>query len=273
MVFSNPNYPALSRFFANAAARKRRRTSSRMPSRPTKRIRVSLAPPPQVSSYRRKVRLLTGDDPNSIPSNLASKKSTGYDNFSSNDFIKVDVVDIPRKTTTNQDLNTRERDVIYVSGMKVNVHAFNTCGVDLYLNMAIITTKKTATNVGLDLFTSPGGTSRAANFTNVGLTPFERHTLPINSDEYQVHWHSRVLMCNAAFPTNSNGLAPKLFELFKYVAINRQIRFDGAAAESETGVYFVHWAGIAGEDAADPIIKTSNAYKLDYSILTYYRDT
>lgn len=232
-------------------------------------------------SYVARARNATGEDTYSYPALASTVKSDGYVNRATNDLIDLNIINIPRKTTTDQDLDTRETDIIYLSGFKVNFTVANNLTFSdnanqLYFNIALISTKSgVSTFTGSDLFTSGGGTTRNYDFTNVNYSTLERHQDPINSDKYVVHFHRRMLLSpnQQAAPGFSTGSWPYVVPLSVYVPIKRQIRFDASTGTSNVPQFrLIWWCGLVGEGYSDPIVQTSNAIKTEHSVTAYYRE-
>jgi len=60
--------------------------------------------------------------------------------------------------------------------------------------------------------------------------------------------------------------------LSAYVPIQRQIRFDSASGDPETPMWLIHWAGVAGEAAANPIVPVADIYSVDRNVIVYFRN-
>lgn len=238
-------------------------------------------------SYVRKARMQTGESTIAFPCKASIVKSDGFVSRSSNDLIEVNPLNVARVSTTNQDLNTRLTDVIYLSGFKVNLCVRNTrtsaTTAQLFFNVALVSTKAGTDDIStLDFFTSGGGTTRSYNFDNVNYTTLERHRDPINSDRYVVHWHERYVIlpwangASAGSGNLSDSIGKELNHtavISKFIPIKRQIRFDSASASSaEPEFRVVFWVGIPGEGYSDPIVQTADQFQTDHSITAYYRE-
>lgn len=283
MVFSNPRYPYLTRTLKRArerernVARKRRKTMAAVTIQRAVRAR---------NAYTRRALAATGESTISYPAEGSAVVSDGWITYPSNELQVVNPLSVLRSGTTNMDLNTRQKDVIYLAGFKLHCSVRNNLAVaegnEIYFNVALLSNKPGNSAVSeLDLFSSFKGTTRAFNFTNENYSAYERHTAPINSDNYVCHWHERFLIGPATTSSSFAGIASagsainKTFELSKYVPIKRQIRFDSlSGTSSEPKFALIFWAGIPGEvtSAPSPLVKTSNVFKMEHSIVAYYRD-
>lgn len=258
-------------------ALKRRKMNAASTIQRVYRSRMNMKRP---MSYVTRARNATGEDNYSYPALASTVKSDGYVARASNDLIELNIINIPRKTTTEQDLDTRETDVIYLSGFKVNFTVKNNLANDntnqLYFNLALISLKSgVSTFTGADLFTSGGGTTRNYDFDNVNYSTLERHQDPINSDKYVVHFHRRMLIspnqqAAVGFPS---GSWPYVVPLSFYVPIKRQIRFDASSGTSNVPQFrLIWWCGSVGEGYSDPIVQTADAIKTEHSVTCFYRE-
>lgn len=282
MVFYNPSYPALSRTLKRARDRERYGANKRRKTMAATTIQRAVR---ARRSYAARARAATGETTITFPCAGSAVTSDGYVTYPSNELQVVNPLSVARDSTTNMDLNTRHRDVIYLAGFKINCSVRNNRAVaegnEIYFNIALVSNKPGNSAVSeLDLFTSYKGTTRAYNFTNENYTSFERHTAPINSDNYVCHWHERYII-GPATTSSIVGTSSvvqsvnKNFEISKYIPIKRQIRFDSeSATSSEPKFALIFWAGILGEakSAPDPLVETADVLKMEHSIVAFYRD-
>lgn len=258
-------------------ARKRRKTMAAVTIQRAVRAR---------NSYTRRAQMATGESTVSYPAEGSAVVSDGYITYPSNELQVINPLSVLRSGTTNMDLNTRQKDVIYLAGFKLHCSVRNNRtvaeGNEIYFNVALVSNKPGNSAISeLDLFSSFKGTTRAFNFTNENYSAYERHTAPINSDNYVCHWHERYLIgpatpsavINAAGSLNQS--VNRTFELSRYVPIKRQIRFDSlSGTSSEPKFALIFWAGIVGEaiSAPNPLVETADVFKMEHSIVAYYRD-
>ena len=178
------------------------------------------------------------------------------------------------KTSSQNDANNRQRGLVNMRGFKVCMEIVNKSAVPMYLNLAVISpTGKnngfTVNNAGQDSeaifakFFRDQGTSndRYKNFSSA-LSALELRCLPINTDEWTVLKHKRMLLgrvpeelpgTGTLFTQRANF---KTFEFYK--RISRQIMYDsGSGTSAEQPVYLVWWAdqwGTPGGGAQQDII-------------------
>lgn len=228
--------------------------------------------------YRKKALMQTGESPNTYPCVVFQSSSDGFTGLPDNNLNGSSVVGLDRKSLTNMDLNTRDSDVIYLAGIKIDctvqLNVTRAIDTNYYFNIALVSSKSGTSGVTTaDFFTSGAGTNRSSNFDNVALSPHERHTLPINSDNYVVHWHQRgMIYSDSLFGDTTIGNMPRTFRLSKYCPINRQIRYDSATGNAETPIWLVHWVGKVGDAAADPVVTTNDVYDFERNVLVYFRN-
>lgn len=231
------------------------------------------------SSYRRRTLSQTGETALSYPAAQFQSKTDGGGLIGTNRLQSPAVLGITRRSTTTQGLNNREDDQIYLSGIKLSMFlqdniSESTAPYCEYVNVALVSFKGSVTSANTQLFSSPAGTARASNFDNVALTPLERHSLPINSDNFIVHFHKKIILSHwaGASVDADGGTAPKNYYIDTYCPIKRQIRFNSATGLPETEFRLLFWCGIPGEAAADPVPTTANALNYEYNVVAYFRN-
>jgi hypothetical protein len=199
-------------------------------------------------------------------------RSDGSTSHNSNQLNLVQGLQIPR-TTTGFSLNERSRDIIYLAGIKLCLQFTNISSDDLYLNVALVSTKSRGELNTTDFFRCYDGTARQIDFDSGTLSAMDRHCLPINSDEINVHWHERQFL---KFNSNGSATSPKdrvkTSSIEKYIPIKRQIRFEGSGTDSETRFYLCHWTGLAGATIAASSSPVANTYGLDFKMIGYYKE-
>lgn len=222
------------------------------------------------NSYVNKRREAVGHAVSEIPAKATRLRTDGYQQFTENQLHAVDPLAIDRRDNSALYLlNQRDRDVIYLAGFKFCM-TFNV-NKGLYLNVALVSAKHRATISDIDWFRNYTGTARAKNFNSTDLTTHERHCLPINTDDYTVHWHQRWIQFGGNASTLPNRNNPT--EIQKWVPINRQIRFDSETNTSaETQFRLVWWAGSPGLDQTASQVANPDAFRLDYNIVTVFRE-
>lgn len=223
--------------------------------------------------YKNKARSQTGEDIVGDVAKATRIRSDGSQLYATNVPYFNDPIQIDRRTTTSYLLNQRERDLIYLSGIKICLTVWNNlsnvAGNELYFNVALVSAKNQRTIGATDFFRCYTGAKRGMDFTDSTLTPHERHCLPINADEHVVHWHQRMVLGTGS--AASQPIAPRPLEITKYVPIKRQIRFEsGTSGGAITLFRVVWWVGRVGATAA--LASEANAVAIDHKFVTHFRE-
>lgn len=226
-------------------------------------------------SKRAKDLMQVGEEPGTSTSLNVQNRSDGETLRNSHHQYSVNMLQIAR-LDSSFNIASRLRDVVFVSGFKVCVCVENlstTTGDDLYFNIAAVSNKgNESASLINDWFRSYDGTARSIDFNNATLTALDRHCQPINSDQYVVHFHKRVIIKQSQSATVV-GEYPKKYFLELWIPIKRQIRFDGGGAStSETKFNLVYWAGRMGDTIAESQIEVTNAYSIEYKIIACFKD-
>ena len=170
------------------------------------------------------------------------------------------------KTSSSNDANTRQRGLVNMRGFKVCMEIVNKSNVPMYLNLAVIS--PTGKNTGFSVnalgqaseavfakfFRDQGESNdRWKTFSNA-LSALELRCLPINTDEWTVLKHKRMLLGRQPEEQAGTGTLFTQRANFKtmefYKKINRQIMYDGSSGPSaEQPVYLVWWADQWGSSA------------------------
>ncbi len=184
-----------------------------------------------------------------------------------------DMTAVP-KTTTN-DIDSRQRDVIAMSGFKVCMEFLNNLSDPLRLNMAVIAPKAGADQaVPVTGFFRGTGNTRGLDFSNQ-LSSNDFGCRPINADKYTILYHKRVLLNGknneGTGEIERNFMGTNYFTLEKYFKINRQIRFNSDTDTSaDSKVYFIWWCdqfqAIGGSAPIADAVTVAERY------ITYFRE-
>jgi len=176
---------------------------------------------PQAKYKKRLSRV--GEDPNTSQTKQNQYRTDGLIAHSSNQLNAIELLQVPRISGTFT-LNSRLRDIVYLSGFKVCITVENTDAADwLYFNLALVSAKNRG-SVGdkVDFFRNYAGESRQINFDDATLNANDRHCLPINTDEYTVHFHERRLISNNASTSETRGSkVARVWTYETYVPIKR----------------------------------------------------
>lgn len=141
-------------------------------------------------------------------------------------------------------INDRERQVIFVSGVKINFFARNNISKPLFCNWALIQMKHTAaaptiTDVGAEMFRGTG-TTRAVNFGSIS-DAYHKHTYTLNSEKYDVHMQGRFTL--NPYAAEDFGASDDVWKSVEhYVPIGRKLYYDGLLSTDCTNpLLFITW--------------------------------
>lgn len=184
------------------------------------------------------------------------------------------------KTTTN-DINDRQRDVIKVSGFKIecNFRGSASATEPHIVHFAVIAPLATLANDSVPVgsvnavpdtnFFRGNGASRAINFA-ITLSSMQMHSLNINADNYVVLKRWRKTIGEA---DSTTGKGPGQYKKLRaYVKLNRQVRYDTenyTANATQGRVFLVWWLDTYVGGVGAPV---SNQLVMDQHIVTYFRE-
>lgn len=158
-----------------------------------------------------------------------------------------EMTDIPKWTTSANELYSRTRDMVNINGYKVCLFFKNDSDVPVYFHWAIVQPKTATTMSTADFFRNNGdvGTSgnRGEDFATT-LSSLKMDCLSINTDKYNIVRHKRhiVGVRNYNQPYNNGGGPPSYLHISEWVKIGRQFRFeDTSTPKCTTPLYFVYW--------------------------------
>lgn len=142
------------------------------------------------------------------------------------------------------DINNRERQVIYVRGVRFTWFVKNTVAKPMFANWALIELKYTNGLPSLSEMKSEffrGHFSvRASDFDSVG-TAIRKHNYGINTDKYIVHAQGKFTLAPNTSTGFQSGTANNWKKVEEYVKINKKIKYDDATDTAVNPLYFVSW--------------------------------
>jgi len=184
----------------------------------------------------------------------------------------LNLTNIPQYSTGSQ-VNTRVRDIIRFSGVKVSMEWRNLTDSVLQCHVAVLA-PTAAVNVGNgDFFRDNTTESRSVDFSSA-LSSTEFMNLPIKTDRYTILLHKRFLLGRALTEAvqGDNVKGDANYRTFqKYFKINRQIRYEDTSTPRDGNIYLVWWADnylTAAGTAAVP-----NAFQCNAYCTQYFRET
>lgn len=198
----------------------------------------------------------------SLITNTSNLKSTRT-------LYSTDLTEISQ-TTTNA-INQRQRDMLYMSGTKLCFEVANARTKPLYVNIAVVHSKKdndTVGTVGTGDFFRSNGDARTQSFSDA-LSSLEFHCLPLNSDRFNVLTHKRMVLdplTAGSGYTASDGKSFTSVDL--WVPVKRQIRYNGDEAQSK--IWLLYW--FDEFDSPQTTLAAANAVKVAEHHVTYFKE-
>lgn len=184
-----------------------------------------------------------------------------------------DLLELPEAGATN-DIDKRQRDLVNISGCKIDLELKNTTATPIYLNVAVVIPKTSQSVDTTDFFRSYQGGSRGVNFDNATLNGIDYHRLVLNTDKYAVVMRQRWCLRghdleNEAANIMSSG-GTNYICWSKYINVKKQIRYDAAVLRPQTPMYLVMWCAQMFDAA--PVATTAQA---EYSMrnAVFFRET
>lgn len=154
------------------------------------------------------------------------------------------VISIP-KTTTNE-IDSRQRDIVFLKGIKLCYELLNLSAEPMCVNLAYIAPKHdNDTDIAQEFFRGSGDT-RALNFST-DLNSNDLHCRPINTDRWHILMHKRFKLDPRELSTSITSqrhasTRSSYTTINHYLKINRQIRFnDDTSVQARSKIYLVYW--------------------------------
>lgn len=174
--------------------------------------------------------------------------------------------------TRGTDINNRERDALFYTGIHLIFHATNKTPYLGVLNIAFVHPKNTGVVFTTDFFRGYT-TERARDFstTNDGLI---NCYYPINTDVNNVLWHKRFHLGADADNTSSDETTRNISStrtFRKFIPIKRQLTYDNDNSTTcNEKIWMVYWFDLP----SNPLSATSQPSAFDFNCrtITYFRD-
>lgn len=182
----------------------------------------------------------------------------------------VDLTAIPH--TTDNSIDGRTRDTVYVGGWRVTMTISNEQTVPLYFNYAVISPRTSNVVTNLQFFRYYDD-FRAADFSDA-LTALEFGSLPINADKYHIHMHRKCLLAPASGSTNEvSNMSNSYKHMEFWVPFKRELRYSGGKGDTgpESGAtYLVYWCDTWQRGAQGA--SQAGVCKTQVQAITHFRD-
>lgn len=223
---------------------------------------------------RRRIMRTIGERPGSTS---AKKYEAQYDTttatYNTRTLWSDDISQLPKTTGTAGELDSRQRDIANLRGIKFCYEVRNDRSEPMYFNWAVISPKNSdVTSIPTADFFRDWTTARAIAFSNT-LTGNDFHCRPINTDLYDVITHKRYVLAaanesatNASYTSNRSNYV----NIMKYIKIGRQFRYDAGSSDAEgRRLFVVFWGDFWGRNSGST--GTSNIFMNRRAIL-YFRE-
>lgn len=146
-------------------------------------------------------------------------------------------------------IDNRLRDIVNLRGFTLHWEMYNLpqtsapsdTQLPVYFHVAILGIKETEGNqVNADKFFRGNNNTRAINF-NEDLSAIQLDTLSINTDDYFVLYHRRMLIGGTQDNAQENGSRAQYRRGKKYIKVNRQVRYNTDSQIPTDGRCFLVW--------------------------------
>lgn len=198
-------------------------------------------------------------------------------NVSTRSLTNVPVIKV---TKTPNVEGTRNRDHVYISGVRLRMEIVNNLTTAIHGNIAVVSNKYcdgTAPDAdylfrGLDSNTS---NARHTGF-DVALSSLDLNSLSLNADRFQVYFHKKFhLGEKEAVSPATTGTTTQLTDSYmlvdQYIRIKKDVRFEPGQTTPVTGqVYLLYWYDAVGSPPGTPT--TANAVYTVTKTNLYFRD-
>ena len=201
---------------------------------------------------------------------IASRTLYGFN------IIQIPQVQITSTTGTGShpSISARERAVVDLRGIKLDIEYRNNINTPLQVNVALIVPRQQNNYAASDWFTDPAGTTERYIGFSTALSSMQLNTYNICSDHYTIFMHKRfTLGGNANYAVSGTYQTQKAsFQTMRrYIPIKRQITFfNDDAVDSDNPVFLVHWCdqpfNAAGANAE------TNRITANYLVRLYWRE-
>lgn len=170
-----------------------------------------------------------------------------------------EITNIPGSTGAyNTVRNTRDRNVINISGLKMYVHVKNNATSPVLFNIAVLQPKNStgvsATNFFKDMGNPTYPSSRGRDF-NTNLSGIEMSLSNINTDKFNILWHVRRRIgpdgTGGGYVHNADNNS---IVIKRYLKIGKQFRYDeDVTPKCQTPMYIVYWGATITSAAGTPV--------------------
>jgi len=218
----------------------------------------------------RRARTHVGEAPGTGTCKTNTLNASALSTWDTRELNGVDLIVLARETASTDEINTRDRDVINLRGVRIYQQFRNLTTGTITVNWAVIASKTISDDVApsqVDFFRS-GGTARGMNFST-SLTNLQLHMSPINTDKWAVLCHKRFkLRRRGAAAGEYNMQGGDIRSSKKYIRINRQLRFKGPDQISEYAgqLWLVFWCDQWMAPSGTAVVTQAAQWAANYAI-------
>lgn len=187
-------------------------------------------------------------------------------------FVDIQAINRINKDTGNNDINTRQRDSVVISGIKLWLRFDNVSTQDLVVNWAIVSPKHSSfiNNLTADFFRDYTA-SRAWDINSSAKTGLSWANAIINNDEFTVLRKGRFKLIPSEDPMAAevakSGASYKSFR--RWLPLQRTFTYSSGNDTADDTIYFVTWCAHE-RDAAGYNTGGGMLYRL--KAVTYFRE-
>lgn len=180
------------------------------------------------------------------------------------------------KTASNE-IDSRQRNQIFISGMKFCIELRNNTDECLVCNMALVCPKNkrildASNSAPNEQWFRGTGEDRGLDFTTA-LSSSDLHCRPINTDEHFVLMHKRFDLAPKQFGSGAvSSIRPnyRFFNFYKHIKRSFRWNSDGQSYPVAHPIYLVMWCDKAF--SAEDTDKTDNVLTCFKRVITYFKE-
>lgn len=210
-----------------------------------------------------------GKAPSEVPS---SKIHTALDADptarDSRTLYQTDVTTIVAAGSFN-DIDNRQRDQVYMSGVKIAISLENTSQKPVHWNVAMVMNRRNPQDaIATDDFFKGSGSGRGLNFSNL-LNSNDFRARAINTDANVVLMHKRFTLSPSNSTAYEEGWKPSFLCFDDYVPIKRIITYDNGG-DANNRIHLVFWCDEF--NTAGGILPSTNVITQSTRLLTFFKE-
>lgn len=205
----------------------------------------------------------------------STKLWTGTDldptTLDSRTLYQQEITDIP-KDLGNNDIDSRQREQVFLQGFKVMMSVENTTTKPVHFNVAVVMNRRDPDgNIGTTDFFKGSGLDRGINFSNA-LNSNDFRSRPLNPDKFAILTHKRFTLSNPqqATPVYEAGDKPSFTSIDFYMPVKRIITYNGDTGAANNRIWLVYWCDQF--NTATTTLPQSNMLTHSLRIITRFKE-